>query len=241
MNRCGMRYISWIEAILFVALVAMSAAVVSISRKVTETIREKTKPEAAAFERRERVEEHDRTLARLHEEESRADAKLVDARVDLIRHEAEMSSGPGEPPQARAVTAAAKRTVDGIAAYVARVQSAVRKEGAEAAKHRYLAAQSFRQAKEAFDWNTRVIAAFGALAAVLVLFVLLWVIVSLPIIRSAFDIHRGVVFGGTAIAVLIGVLFEIGGQPAVVVASVLALFVAIIALARVAPSQARHR
>ena len=47
MNRCGMRYISWIEAILFVALVAMSAAVVSISRKVTETIREKTKPEAA--------------------------------------------------------------------------------------------------------------------------------------------------------------------------------------------------
>jgi len=227
---------TWIEAILVVTLVAACVAATEIARKLTEVAREDSKPVAAAFDAREGIEEHERVLARLRDEQSRAEGRLIDARIDVLRRDAEIASGAGEAKQA--VTA--RRTFSGVAAYVAQVGSAVQRQEAEVAKRRKSASRSFRAATDAFEWNTRVIAAGWAIGAVAFLSTLSWIFVSLTLVRNAFDVHRGVVFGVAGVMMGVVGLFELGGAPVVVVVAALALLAAVLAVAARIPARERR-
>lgn len=232
-----MRFVTWIEAILVVTLLAIAVAATVVARTVTQDAREDAKPDEAAFSRRAQVGEYEQALAQKRDELSRVHAKLVDARAEIVRRDAELAARVGNAEQARAAADAARRQLRGLQAYLAQEQKSVRTlEGALAAR-RKSASRAFGDAKRAFDRTTRMISLATASGAVLLLFAIAFAIVSTPKVRNTLHIHRGIVFVTTALLLPFVALYELLREPGIVLAAAIAVLVLVILIARATPPQ----
>lgn len=228
-----MKFVTWIEAILVVTLVALAVAAMLVARQISTNLRGDEKPVEASFLRKAEVEVAEQELALARETLTRVHAAVVDSYAEIVRRDAAVAAGVAKVEEADA----ARRAARGLETYLARIRKSVGALEKVVAARKKVASARFRAAEREYARSTRLLSVGSAAAAVLLLFGLAFAIVSLPRVRNALQIHRGVVFLTAASLLAFVVMYEVFREPGVVLAAAAAVLALVVLVARATPQQ----
>lgn len=214
-----MKQVTWLELILIGMILAASLAATVIARKTVEKARAEDAPEEKTFLAQQDVERHEQTVARRRAELDRVHEKLIDARAAI-------------PPNVPLIAH--------LEQYVSQAAGDERAAEIAVGQRRKAAAAAFKNAKQIHDWNTRVIALRCAAGSAILLVLTALVIVSLPKVKEALPVHRGLLVGAALLSLPLLVVYELFEEAGIVLAAAILSFVLVIVIARAStPQKAR--
>ena len=224
-----MKFVTWIEAILIVTLLAMVVSTAALVRKLMENARASGKPEEPAIAAKWKVPELEQTAARARDETGRIYAKLVDARAAVLQRQADLAPSDAQ-----------RRLETLLTIYFHQSEQSQREQEMKLAAARRTASKAFRTATEDYDRDTQLIAAAISAGVTLVLYALAWICISRPPVRASLQIDRRVVFVTTLVLLPFTLLEVIVGAAAVVLAAAVAIIVVIFFIAAATPPVERR-